>query len=254
MSSAGLSISGFEAMQMLGRIHSLESFGAVDGPGIRYVVFFQGCPLRCIYCHNPDTWPIESGQEMSVEELVDRIRPYHPFLRNGGVTLTGGEPLLQSGFVLELTRALHQEGLHVAIDTAGSIPLEQCQKAVDAADLLLLDIKALEPELCRIICGSRGERAKKLLEYCEQTAKPVWLRHVVVPDYTLSTERLQALATYLKPFSCVERVELLPFHQMGSYKWEARKLNYTLKDHRTPTEEEMEQAREIFRKVGLKVQ
>ena len=185
MSSAGLSISGFEAMQMLGRIHSLESFGAVDGPGIRYVVFFQGCPLRCIYCHNPDTWPIESGQEMSVEELVDRIRPYHPFLRNGGVTLTGGEPLLQSGFVLELTRALHQEGLHVAIDTAGSIPLEQCQKAVDAADLLLLDIKALEPELCRIICGSRGERAKKLLEYCEQTAKPVWLRHVVVPDYTL---------------------------------------------------------------------
>ena len=108
MSSAGLSISGFEAMQMLGRIHSLESFGAVDGPGIRYVVFFQGCPLRCIYCHNPDTWPIESGQEMSVEELVDRIRPYHPFLRNGGVTLTGGEPLLQSGFVLELTRALHQ--------------------------------------------------------------------------------------------------------------------------------------------------
>jgi pyruvate-formate lyase-activating enzyme len=107
---------------MLGRIHSLESFGAVDGPGIRYVVFFQGCPLRCIYCHNPDTWPIESGQEMSVEELVDRIRPYHPFLRNGGVTLTGGEPLLQSGFVLELTRALHQEGLHVAIDTAGSIP------------------------------------------------------------------------------------------------------------------------------------
>ena len=123
-------------MAITGRIHSFESFGAVDGPGIRYVVFFQGCPLRCIYCHNPDTWPPRGGQEVTVEEIVDRVLPYQPFLRRGGVPLTGGEPLLQSAFVYELTKALHTHGLHVAIDTAGSIPLEQCRAAVDEAHKL----------------------------------------------------------------------------------------------------------------------
>lgn len=239
---------------MEGRIHSLESFGAVDGPGIRYVIFFQGCPMRCIYCHNPDTWPMQGGQRMSVEELVARIRPYKPFLRRGGVTLTGGEPLAQAAFAGALTQALHAEGLHVAIDTAGSIPLEQCRQAVDAADLLLLDLKALDPALCRTICGSDGARAKELLAYCEQTRKPVWLRHVVVPDYTLPAAQLQALADYLRPFTCIDRVELLPFHQMGRYKWDAQGLDYPLKDHRTPTDAEMDAARLIFRRAGLRVQ
>ncbi|HIX31872.1 MAG TPA: pyruvate formate lyase-activating protein [Firmicutes bacterium] len=241
-------------MATTGRIHSLESFGAVDGPGIRYVVFFQGCPLRCIYCHNPDTWPARGGREMTVEELVETILPYKLFLRRGGVTLTGGEPLAQSGFVHELIDALHTHGLHVAIDTAGSIPLDQCRPAVDAADMLLLDIKALDAGLCRIICGSDGSRAKALLEYCQGVRKPVWLRHVVVPDYTLDEKRLRELAAYLKPFTCIERVELLPFHQMGSYKWAAEKLPYALQDKRTPTQEEMENARKIFSDAGLKVQ
>lgn len=241
-------------MAITGRIHSFESFGAVDGPGIRYVVFFQGCPLRCIYCHNPDTWPPRGGQEVTVEEIVDRVLPYQPFLRRGGVTLTGGEPLLQSAFVYELTKALHTHGLHVAIDTAGSIPLEQCRAAVDEADLLLLDIKALQPKLCRMICGSDGEGAKALLRHCENTGKAVWLRHVVVPDYTLDYDKLQALADYAAHFSCIERVELLPFHQMGSYKWAAENLHYALQDKRTPTSEEMEKARRLFSDVGLQVQ
>ena len=141
-------------MALTGRIHSLESFGAVDGPGVRYVIFFQGCPLRCIYCHNPDTWPLKGGREVTVQELVEGLLPYRPFLRTGGVTLTGGEPLLQSAFVFELIRALHAEGFHTAIDTAGSIPLETCREAVDEADMLLLDIKALEPKLCRMISGT----------------------------------------------------------------------------------------------------
>ena len=142
----------------------------------------------------------------------------------------------------------------MAIDTAGSIPLDQCRPAVDAADMLLLDIKALDAGLCRIICGSDGSRAKALLEYCQGVRKPVWLRHVVVPDYTLDEKRLRELAAYLKPFTCIERVELLPFHQMGSYKWAAEKLPYALQDKRTPTQEEMENARKIFSDAGLKVQ
>lgn len=241
-------------MGIEGRIHSLESFGAVDGPGIRYVIFFQGCPLRCIYCHNPDTWPPDRGQVVSVEELVEKALPYRPFLRGGGITLTGGEPLVQHEFLYELIRAFHRENLHVAVDTAGSIPLEQCQKTVDEADMLLLDIKALDPKLCRIICGSDGEHAKELLRHCEETKKPVWLRHVVVPDYTLDYGRLQALAEYVKGFTCIERVELLPFHQMGSYKWEAENLAYALQDKRTPDKEEMDKARKLFSDLGLRVQ
>ena len=243
-----------EQMTMTGRIHSLESFGAVDGPGIRFVIFFQGCPLHCIYCHNPDTWPPEGGREVTVDALVEKILPYRPFLRRGGVTLTGGEPLLQSSFAYALTCALHQHGLHVAIDTAGSIPLARCRKAIDAADLLLLDIKALDPKLCLMLCGNNGARAREVLEYCEKTHKPVWLRHVVVPDYTLDTGRLCRLAEYLQPFTCIERVELLPFHQMGSYKWETANLHYALRDKRTPTEAEMENARRIFSDLGLRVQ
>ena len=128
-----------------GRIHSLESFGAVDGPGIRYVVFFQGCPLRCLFCHNPDTWAFSEGTEMGVEELVAKIVDYRPFYRDGGVTLTGGEPLAQPEFAAALLRRLKEEGFHTAVDTAGSIPLDRCREAVDLADLLLLDIKALDP-------------------------------------------------------------------------------------------------------------
>lgn len=241
-------------MSMTGRLHSLESFGAVDGPGIRYVIFLQGCPLKCIYCHNPDTWPPTDGQEVTVEELVQKALPYRAFLRGGGITITGGEPLLQSDFLYELICAFHKENLHVAIDTAGSIPLEHCKHAVDEADMLLLDIKALDPKLCRIMCGSDGQHAKELLEYCEQIHKPVWIRHVMVPDYTLDYNQLYDLALYLKKFTCVERVELLPFHQMGSYKWEAANMHYALRDKRTPDKAEVEKAHQIFKDVGLRVQ
>ena len=241
-------------MGIQGRIHSLESFGAVDGPGIRYVIFFQGCPLRCIYCNNPDTWPPQRGQVVSVEELVEKALPYRPFLKGGGITVTGGEPLVQHEFLYELIRAFHREDLHVAVDTAGSIPLEQCRQAVDEADMLLLDIKALDPKLCLMICGSDGSHAKELLRHCEETKKPVWLRHVVVPDYTLDFGRLEALADYVSGFTCVERMELLPFHQMGSYKWEAENLHYALRDKRTPDKEEMEKARKLFSDRGIRVQ
>ena len=240
-------------METKGRIHSLESFGAVDGPGIRFAVFFQGCPLRCCFCQNPDTWSFDEGTVFTVNELVEKIKPYRPFLKGGGVTLTGGEPLAQPEFAARLLKSLRAEGFHTAIDTAGSLPLEQCREAVDAADLLLLDIKALDSRLCRDMCGSNGDHAKQLLNDCEEKGKPVWLRHVMVPDFTLTRERLTGLAEYLQPFTCIQKIELLPFHQLGSYKWEALMRPYPLKDLREPTVEECTMAREIFQNFGFDV-
>ncbi|MBQ9979557.1 MAG: pyruvate formate lyase-activating protein [Oscillospiraceae bacterium] len=236
-----------------GHIHSLESFGAVDGPGIRYVVFFQGCPLRCIYCHNPDSWEFSQGIKMTVDEVADKIISLRPFYRKGGVTLSGGEPLAQSEFATQLLRRLKDEGFHTAIDTAGSIPLEKCREAVDLADLLLLDIKALDPALCSNITGADGSGAKALLEYRQSQNRPVWIRHVLVPGYTLVLEHLEALAHYLSPFTCIERVELLPFHQLGSHKWELLGLDYTLKNTIPPSSVQAEQARSVFRKRGFSV-
>jgi len=237
----------------IGYIHSLDTFGAVDGPGIRYVVFFQGCPLRCIYCHNPDTWTFGEGTPTEVEELVTKIVDYRPFYRKGGVTLSGGEPLAQPEFAAALLRRLKEEGFHTAVDTAGSIPLSRCREAVDLADLLLLDIKALDPILCTEITGADGAGAKALLKLREEQGRPVWIRHVVVPGYTLDMSKLEALAEYLAPFTCIERVELLPFHQLGQHKWEVMELPYTLTGVKSPPVAEMEQAREIFRARGFSV-
>ncbi len=237
----------------VGFIHSLDSFGAVDGPGVRYVIFFQGCPLRCIFCHNPDSWTFGQGVKMDVEELVEKIVTFRPFYRNGGVTLSGGEPLAQPEFAVALLRRLKDEGFHTAVDTAGSIPLERCRQAVDLADLLLLDIKALSPTLCSTVTGWDGSGAKKLLAYCQKLGKPVWLRHVLVPGYTLEEMALTALADYLKPYHCIKRVELLPFHQLGSYKWEERNIPYTLAGTEPPNNQTVEAAREIFRQRGFSV-
>lgn len=236
-----------------GFIHSLESFGAVDGPGIRYVVFFQGCPLRCIFCHNPDSWTFGGGTEMGVEELVSKIVDFRPFYRDGGVTLTGGEPLAQPEFAAALLRRLKEEGFHTAVDTAGSIPLSRCREAVDLADLLLLDIKALDPELCRTVSGADGSGAKALLDYCQECGKDVWLRHVLVPGYTLDQTRLRALADYLKPYTCIKQVEMLPFHQLGAYKWSELGLNYTLAGAEAPSSDQVEMARELFRQRGFSI-
>jgi len=236
-----------------GYIHSLESFGAVDGPGIRYVVFFQGCPIRCIFCHNPDTWAMNEGTPTQVEELIEKIVDFRPFYRRGGVTLSGGEPLAQPEFAAALLRRLKEEDFHTAVDTAGSIPLERCREAVDLADLLLLDIKALDPVLCQTMTGVDGSGAKALLDYRQEQGRPVWLRHVLVPGYTLDMDKLETLADYLAPYTCIERVELLPFHQLGKHKWDTMGIPYTLADTVSPPAAQVEQAREIFRRRGFTV-
>ena len=236
-----------------GYIHSLDSFGAVDGPGVRFVVFFQGCPLRCAYCHNPDSWAFGRGERMSVEELAAKITPLKDFYRRGGVTLSGGEPLAQPEFAAALLKRLKKEGLHTAVDTAGSIPLERCREAVNLADLLLLDIKAADPKLCRTLTGSDGRNAKALQTYCQERNKPVWIRHVLVPGYTLEKNALEALADYLTGYTCIRRVDLLPFHQLGAHKWEALGTPYALKDVQPPAREQIDRARDIFRARGLSV-
>ncbi len=240
-------------MAVSGYIHSLESFGAVDGPGIRYVIFFQGCPLRCIFCHNPDSWAFGQGMRMEVEELVSRITALRPFYQKGGVTLSGGEPLAQPEFAKALLRRLKDEGFHTAVDTAGSIPLERCREAVDLADLLLLDIKALDPVLCRQMTGADGAGAKALLDHRQAQGRPVWLRHVLVPGRTLEQSRLQALADYLTAYACIQRVELLPFHQLGKHKWERLDISYPLAGVQPPSEDQINCAREIFRVRGFSV-
>ena len=233
-----------------GRIHSLESFGTLDGPGIRFVVFLQGCRLRCKYCHNPDTWNPAGGRETTVAELLAKITSCRNFLRSGGVTLSGGEPLLQPEFSQSLLNACREAGFHTALDTAGSVPLETGAKVLDAADLILLDIKALDPELCRELTGRDNQDELATLDYCERTGKPVWIRHVLVPGWTLETTRLKALAEYLKPFRCIRRVDLLPFHQMGAYKWKELGLANPFESMPEPERKACEEAEQWFSDLG----
>lgn len=240
-------------MSIQGNIHSVESFGTLDGPGLRYVVFLQGCSLRCRYCHNPDTWNMKGGTLQSVDEVVDDILSYKNFIKNGGVTLSGGEPLRQPAFSLELINRLKQAGIHTALDTAGSVPLEISKPVLDAVDMVLLDIKSLDDKLCFSLTGMGNANTLATLSYLQNINKRVWLRHVLVPSWTLEEKKLEDLASFLSSFSCIEQVELLPYHRMGQYKWEQLHLTYSLADVQEPTREELSMARSIFEKQGLHV-
>lgn len=229
-----------------GRVHSCESFGTLDGPGIRYVVFLQGCPLRCRYCHNPDTWDLQGGTVVSSSDLMKQIESCRNFIRSGGVTLSGGEPLAQPEFSSDLLSRCRAAGFHTALDTAGSVPLDISQQVIGAADLILLDIKALDPELCRELTGQGNENELSALEYCERSGKPVWIRHVLVPGYTLRMDRLERLASFLMRFHCIQRVELLPYHKMGAFKWNALGLADSFASVPEPSAAELNAAEAVF--------
>ncbi len=237
--------------EIVGYLHSVESFGAVDGPGVRFVAFLQGCPLRCLFCHNADTWNRNEGKKVTPRELVEQILQYKNFIQKGGVTLSGGEPLMQPEFCREVARLCRKNGLHVAIDTSGAIPLSVCREAIDAADMLLLDIKDIDPEDCVKLTGQSNANALEILNYCDYTGKDVWIRHVLVPGYTLDTYKLLRLGRVLSWYSCIKKVELIPFHKMGEYKWDYADREYQLKNVNPPTEEQVEQAKEIMRKYAL---
>lgn len=233
---------------MDGIIHSTESFGAVDGPGIRFVVFMRGCPLRCLYCHNPDTWAgNEGGRSISAIDLADEIMAYRNFIRNGGVTISGGEPLMQPKFCKELCDILRRREIHTAIDTSGCFaPKGDIAGAIDAADLILLDIKDIDNEDSIKISGAGNKNTFETLRYCEETKKPVWVRHVLVPGYTLRDDKLIRLRDFLSDFKCIEKIELLPYHTMGKYKWDELGLKYGLEGVDSPTEAEVSNAMKLF--------
>ncbi len=238
---------------MTGRIHSVETLGALDGPGLRYILFMQGCPFRCGYCHNPDTWDVAAGSEVTVREQFSDIMRYRNYL-SGGVTISGGEPLLQAGFVAALLEKCREQGIHGAIDTSGGLPLEGSEQAIRAADLILLDMKAFDRQKAAALCRIDTDHAWKLLEFCESIGKPVWIRHVIVPGITVFekdgegkrwTDRESFLEAnrelvlgirQLKTFSCVQRIDLLPFHKMGEHKWKEMGLLFPLSDIDEPEE------------------
>lgn len=238
---------------MKGRIHSLESFGTVDGPGIRFVVFMQGCPLRCLFCHNPDTWdanrPVE--YEWTPKQLLDEVLRYRNFIRSGGVTCTGGEPLAQSEFVAEFFRLCQEQGLHTCLDTSGAIYNNNVYEALKYTNLVMLDIKTLDDELHPRLTGSTRTNNQKLLDYLEEQHIPTWIRHVVVPTLTDDDERLNALAAHVARYSCVQKVEVLPYHTMGRYKYENLGIEYPLADLEALSLERKENALAIFRSHGL---
>ena len=231
-----------------GRIHSEESFGTLDGPGVRYVVFMQGCPNRCIYCHNPDTWNSTGGKLSSVGELMQRIISCRNFIQKGGVTVSGGEPTVQKEFVLELLQSCRKENLHTALDTSGAVPLAVCRELIDAADLILLDIKGTDETSADRLTGNLHcfENAVQILNYCQKTSKAVWIRHVLLKDLTCTEENLIRLAELLAPYSVIEKVDLLPFHTMGFFKWDNLKLTNPLAGSNALTAEEKAFAEKVF--------
>jgi pyruvate formate lyase activating enzyme len=237
----------------VGRTHSVETLGTLDGPGIRFVVFVQGCPLRCVYCHNPDTRDPCGGQEVSVEELVTDICRYRPYIKRGGVTVSGGEPLAQPEFTGELLRRIQEEGFHTALDTSGLCSLRLAIPVLEYANMVLLDIKSFDPEVFKAITHQPLRPTLEMCEYLHTIDKPVWIRYVLVPGINDKPEHIEALADYLKPMTNVKRVEILPFHKMGESKWERLGLDYTLKDTPTPSQEQVQACFDLLASRGLPV-
>lgn len=239
---------------LTGRVHSIETAGMLDGPGIRQVIFLTGCPLRCQYCHNPDTACFTNGTEQSAETLLSDIARRRHFLQHGGLTLSGGEPLVQIGFVKTLLRGAKQLGLHTAVDTSGFLGARVDDELLALTDLWLLDIKSWMPETYRKVTGVELAPTLHFAQRLATAHRPMWIRFVLVPGLTDAEENIRGVADFTASLGrAVERVEVLPFHKMGEAKWEANGLPYTLHDTPPPTPEATESARAIFRTRGLPV-
>lgn len=212
-----------------GRVHSVQSMGALDGPGLRYVVFMQGCPLRCAYCHNPDTWDISGGEEIEAKALfkkIFRMSPY--FASGGGVTVSGGEPLLQADFVAELFQILRATGIHTALDTSGIIADERAENVLEHTDLVLADLKFLTDEEYKKYTGSGIENVEKFLELTEKRKIPLWIRHVVVPGINDNIDYMRKLRSKAMQYSNLRKIEWLPFHNMCKEKYDELGIDFPL--------------------------
>ena len=230
------------------KVHSIESFGTVDGPGIRFVLFLQGCSLKCKYCHNRDTWDINGGKYQSIDEILEKILRYKNYIyKNGGVTVTGGEPLLQYRFLIELFKKLKKHKIHTCIDTSGMVGLtDDMKKLIDLTDLFLLDIKHIDPKKCKELVGFSNEKELAFAKYLSDNNKPIWIRQVLIPRITDNEEDLLKLKNFIGSLKTVEKVELLPYHTMGKFKWSKLGVKYELDDIPDATQNDIDRPKKIL--------
>ena len=236
-----------------GYIHSTESFGAADGPGVRFIIFMQGCRMRCRYCHNPDTWEIGAGEQIEAQELINKALRYKSYWgKNGGITVSGGEPLLQMDFLIELLKSAKDEGINTAVDTAGN-PFtreepffSKFNELMKYTDLLLLDLKEINSERHKSLTGFDNSNIIDMARYLSEIGKDVWIRHVLVPEVTDIDEDLNKLSDFIKNLNNVKRVEVLPYHTLGKFKWENLGIPYSLEGIKPPTSDRVENAKKIL--------
>lgn len=241
-------------MSIKGIIHSLESFGAADGPGVRFVVFLKGCDMRCKYCHNPDSWASAGGEEWTAEDLFNKVKKYKPYWgKDGGITVSGGEPLLQIDFLIEFFKLAKKEGIHTTIDTSGN-PFtreepffSKFNELMKYTDLLLLDIKEINPERHFELTRQKNENILELAKYLSDIEKPVWIRHVLVPENSDFDEDLDALGEFIAGLKNVQRVDVLPYHTLGVFKWENLGIKYALEGISSPDDDRIENANRRLR-------
>lgn len=238
---------------VVGRIHSIESFGSADGPGVRYIIFLQGCRMRCKYCHNPDTWASEKYESQTSEEVLKKALRYKTYWgKNGGITVSGGEALLQIDFLIDLFQRAKEKGVHTTLDTSGN-PFtredeffEKFQKLMEVTDLFMLDIKHIDPAGHKDLTGQPNENILDMARYLSENKKDMWIRHVLVPGYTDSEEQLKALQAFIKTLDTVKRVEVLPYHTLGVFKWKELNIPYGLEGVPTPNQEQIDLANKIL--------
>lgn len=239
--------------EIKGRVHSIESFGSVDGPGVRFIAFLQGCNMRCAYCHNPDTWQCAGGEAYTPQQLLNKALRFKSYWKNGGgITISGGEPLLQLDFLLEFFRLSKENGVHTCLDTAGN-PFtreepffSKFEQLMQVTDLLLLDLKQIDDEKHRRLTGCTNQNILDMARYLSDIGKPVWIRHVLVPTVTDDVDDLKKLAAFIDTLGNVERVEVLPYHTLGRFKWDNLHIPYRLDGISPPSAESVKQANEIL--------
>ena len=231
------------------KVHSTESFGTVDGPGIRFVLFLQGCHLQCKYCHNRDTWDMNGGEYKLIDEIIEKIKRYKNYIMpsGGGVTVTGGEPLLQANFVLELFKRLKADGISTCIDTSGMVGLtDEIKEVLQYTDLVLLDIKHIDSEKCKELVGVSNKLELEFARYLSNNNIKMWIRQVLLPGYTDDEKDLLKLKEFISTLSTVEKVQILPYHSMGKYKWEKLRMKYPLDGVRDANQDDVTMAKKIL--------
>lgn len=238
---------------MQGHVHSLESFGSADGPGVRYLIFLSGCPMRCAYCHNPDTWNVSAGELMSADEILDKAENYRAYWGEaGGITVSGGEPLLQIDFLVELLRSAKERAMNTCIDsslatfTREEPYFSKFKAMLEVCDLILADIKHIDPVIHKKLTGRSNENILDCFSYLNEVDQPIWIRHVLVEGYTDDNESLKKTAEFISKLKNVERVEVLPYHTLGTFKYDELGINYPLADCKPPTPERVAKAQKIL--------